>query len=200
MALVGDVESSIWRRSGRQQPWRLLRGDAIPIRSVCFSPSGDEMILARTRDVECWSLTDRGGGPSLRWARNVSPDLYGHVAISTDGEDVVAFVLDKSNESTIVTTPSLQRLDRSGSGHRVIREIQETTSCCFSPDGSWFAGIDGYTVVLEPLRLGGHSCRLEPADRKPLTALAFSPDGHTLAVAAQDGKVRLWPWRRLLDA
>lgn len=33
-----------------------------------------------------------------------------------------------------------------------------------------------------------------------VTALAFTPDGEMLATAGADGLIRLWPWRRLLDA
>jgi hypothetical protein len=35
--------------------------------------------------------------------------------------------------------------------------------------------------------------------RHRVTALAFSPDLTTLAVATQDGAIRLWPWRQLLE-
>jgi hypothetical protein len=39
-----------------------------------------------------------------------------------------------------------------------------------------------------------------PHDRSArVHAVAFSPDGQTLAVASQ-GTLRLWPWRRLLEA
>jgi len=33
-----------------------------------------------------------------------------------------------------------------------------------------------------------------------VSALAFSPDGQTLAVTSQNGTLRIWPWRQLLEA
>src|SRR5262249_18491802 len=35
--------------------------------------------------------------------------------------------------------------------------------------------------------------------RLGMTALAFSPDVSTFALATQDGVIRLWPWRQLLE-
>jgi hypothetical protein len=54
--------------------------------------------------------------------------------------------------------------------------------------------------VLESVRHESRGCRLESSPRQVLSALAFSPDGETLATADAVGTVRLWPWKRLLEA
>jgi WD40 repeat protein len=82
-----------------------------------------------------------------------------------------------------------------------MREIDGWLSCPrFSPDSWWVAGLSDSSIVLEPLQEHDTECRLDYAPRQAPSALAFSPDGHTLAVAAANGTIRLWPWRRLLVA
>jgi WD40 repeat protein len=69
----------------------------------------------------------------------------------------------------------------------------------FSPDCQVAAGCGGAVVTL--LKTGGWCVTsLDWDGVEPLTCLAFSPDGQTLATGGQLGTVKLWPWRRLLDA
>src|SRR5262249_54463473 len=70
----------------------------------------------------------------------------------------------------------------------------------FSPNLEWLAGPDGPAVVLEDVRAPDRTYRLECGRPQGLQTLAFSPDGQTLATGDAEGVVKLWPWRKLVDA
>jgi hypothetical protein len=55
-------------------------------------------------------------------------------------------------------------------------------------------------VVIENVRDESVWRLVESGWRRKLTALAFSPDGAALATADEEGRVKLLPWRRLVDA
>jgi WD40 repeat protein len=201
MVLAGEQATQLWGRPSRHDRWRVLRSDSITTRGACFAPGGAEMVLARDLELECWGLDHPSTAPTLRWVRGSSMNLYRAVAFTAHGEWLATFTFDRDARPARPDIGFLRLLDRSGGGPHVVREMRQALHCpSFSPAGLWFAGLDGFSVVLEPMAALGHGYRLEPASRQPLTALAFAPDDHTLAVGAQDGTVRLWPWRRLLVA
>jgi WD40 repeat protein len=96
--------------------------------------------------------------------------------------------------------PGGWRLRASDGGTLWSSDIGSGLSCLRqSHDGECLAGLAGTSLSLFPQDSRHGEVRLDFAGPN-LTALAFSPDGQTLAVAAADGTVRLWPWRRLLAA
>ncbi len=71
----------------------------------------------------------------------------------------------------------------------------------FSPDGAVVAsaGSEDETVRLWDAATGTERA-VWAWHRDRIFSVAFSPDGHWLASGGEDGTVRLWPWRALLEA
>jgi WD40 repeat protein len=70
----------------------------------------------------------------------------------------------------------------------------------FSLDASWLAGVQGTSVLVQVVPEARHATALEWDPCEPLSCVVFSPDGQTLATGGERGTIKLWPWRRLLDA
>lgn len=61
-----------------------------------------------------------------------------------------------------------------------------------SSDRTKVAAFTGYSIRIRPLGELGKLTEL-PAPRSRIISLAFSPDGHRLAVAEKDGTMQIWP-------
>ena len=150
-----------------------------PVRIVAFSPDSKLVVCSTYNKIYLWDAHWR----QLRFEREISAQC---LDISPDGETLVvggqavAFLSLPDGEQQAVLK-----------GH-----VGGTTAVAFSPDGTMLAsgGIDGLVRVgrLDSRRL---VCQLEhPA---PVRALAFSPDGETIATISwgsdeQPRQTRLW--------
>lgn len=166
---------------------QVLRGHKGHVFSVSFSPDGRLLASAGygDRTVRLWSLRE---GAELR---------------RFDGEP------EQLQPATIVAfSPDGKRLAW-GAGSRWLRiwdvaewkEIaavrstgQETAALVFSPDGSRIAtsGIIDVEPVLRNGSTGQYLAVLRPGHDESVLALAFAPDGRTLASGADDGSVIVW--------
>ena len=181
--------------AGRDDPVRLLdtetgeqkgeiTGHLRAISGVAFSPNGRFIASRADWKIRLWDAYTGERSRTLFEGR-----AYGsNVVFSPDGGTIVCgnfreiHVWNANTGKLVLTLTGLP-----GSIHTVAH----------SPDGKLIAGVDDSkkpAVGLWDVRTGELS-HLISWDNKQLTSLAFSMDGHTLAVASKDGSVTLWDSR-----
>ncbi|MFV2068559.1 MAG: WD40 repeat domain-containing protein, partial [Pirellulales bacterium] len=109
-----------------------------------------------------------------------------------DEINVIAFSPDGTTLATATRWGNRLGLWDVATGKRLEQfEADDCDSLAFSPDGELLAYCDGRDVVLwntrtrtQIKRLVGHSLTVN--------ALAFAPDGYTLATAGEDRKIKFW--------
>jgi WD40 repeat protein/tRNA A-37 threonylcarbamoyl transferase component Bud32 len=219
-AAGGDGSVRLWEVPGGQER-RCLRGHRGPVQAVAFRPDGRRLASAGQDGVtRVWEeatgrevlVLDGHGGPVHAVA--FSPDgqhlatagkdgvtrvweeatgrevlaLDGHggpvhaVAFSPDGRHLATAGQDEAVRVWDAATGELTRTMR---GH-----VGAVRGLAYSPKGQLASVGDDKAVRLwdpagqELLALRGHT--------EPLRAVAFSPDGHRLASASDDGTIKVW--------
>ena len=170
---------------------RLLTGHTGPVRAVAFAPNGD-------------LITAGVDGKMIRWDTNTvqaryDPDLYRiagppliSLAISPNG--IFAVVGDSRGWISVRETSSGSALDTAP--HSRNKKIQ---ALAFKSDGRMlFSASQDKTIKFWEVQSGGslrEGVSVPCGNGDPeegCTALAFMSDGHTLAVAGENGEVRLF--------
>jgi WD40 repeat protein/serine/threonine protein kinase len=211
ISLDGNRLLAVGRKPGsnRAQPddalhiWELATGKlqhrfplpATPPLRVCFSRQVTQLATAGSDGVI--RLFDTGTGEEIRHFAGLS-EPYG-VAFSADGQRLAGSAGERITVWEATTGRQLLTLKGHTAG---------VTSIAFSPDGRRLASAAHDNTVRiwegktgqELLALGEHR---EPGqapggDFPSLDGwflLAFSPDGHSLALASTDGTIRIWDAR-----
>jgi WD40 repeat protein len=172
-----------------------LKGHAGPVTSVCFSPDGKTLASAsQDATIKLWDVPT---GKELATRRG-HKGAVSSVCFSPDGRTLASAGEDRTVKLWDARTgPAFATL----TGH------DQPVSCvCFSPDGLKLVSADGTadrrqrqaggTVKLWDVWTGQAAATLPgaafPGGRHdPVTAVCFSPDGKTLAVAHSDGSIEL---------
>ncbi|NLY02413.1 MAG: WD40 repeat domain-containing protein [Rhodopirellula sp.] len=165
----------------------VLRGHAKPVRGVAFSPDGHRIATCATDGIRLWSVA---AGCEI-WSRPEEPGL--RVVFSADGR----WVVSAEKEIRIYSAETGEVLSVFA-GHK-----EFVNSLAISPDKTRIASGSGGSGEYGFVGDGDSRLRIwelstgewaSYRDWNPMTAvyaLAFSPDGHQLAIGSSDGIVRL---------
>jgi WD40 repeat protein len=193
-----DGRTLAWRGGGNIYIWDLTTGNELGqlaghpggTTHIAFDRGGRTLVSGgRDQTVRLWDvgtgreLRRMAGGEMEFTSMDLRPSPGGRVLIdlSMDGKHGRWSVREVATGREIA-------LLRGWPGERLT----------VSPDGKTFAQWDDEkgTVVLKETATGGTLGELPTGHRGRATALAFSPDGKTLATGGADTTVLVWDWER----
>jgi WD40 repeat protein/tRNA A-37 threonylcarbamoyl transferase component Bud32 len=216
----GDGSVRLWEvPSGREK--RCLRGHRGPVQAVTFRPDGRRLASAGQDGVtrvwdaatgrEVLALDGHGGpvhalafGPDGRHLATAGEDGVTRVWEGATGREVLALAGHGRPVHAVAFSPDARQLATAGQDEAIrvwdaaTGELTQTMrghagavrGLAYNPKGQLASVGDDKAVRLwdrvgqELLALRGHT--------EPIRTVAFSPDGHRLASASDDGTIKVW--------
>lgn len=174
----------LWDAASGQEV-RQLQGQKGEVLSLAFSSQGNLLAVGDTQDVHIWEVVTG----KLRHRLEGNTGRVESVAFAPDGKTVAGSGM------------GIRATDRGTVVHEAPARTPYATALLFSRDGQFLITLGASLLVWETAtgktveRLSGLKL---PATRTSLRehCVARSPDGQSLAIAGQDGLIRLWDWAR----
>jgi hypothetical protein len=189
LAVGANHSLEIWGRPESGLPWLPIYERQVNVYSAAFNARGNRLAVGLSAAVKVFGIIEHAGYPHLCQKRSMSWTPRA-ITFSGDGKRV-AFVQQETPHQVVYW----QIDDNLDSSTHLLHRPSDIYA--ISPDTKWLAGIKANSIEIENVRDEDRWFLL--LGQRPFTALAFSPDGHTLATADRDGSVKLWPWRRLIE-
>lgn len=181
----GEYLATACIASGSVSVWNLNTGKRIREHPggrngyLAFSPDGKQLAAAFQYNFGLWDTTFGKPIPTLTMN---SPGIHSCVAFSPDGQRIVG---GEFQHLTIWQREPFGIVDR------LYGLIGTATHVCYSSDGYFISGISGKHLCVWDLRLGRIVWE-ELLENRHFQSACFSPDGRTLAAAANTASVRFY--------
>jgi WD40 repeat protein len=194
LLVAGDQNgvAAIWDQGKTRSPGVLVRVQAHgPINSLSFDPKAGVLVTAdASATTTLWNVTPPGAPSPL--ATLAVPDGRARAtAFSTDGRTLIA-----AGSAAMANTWNITRPSRPVRGADLALSYDRVRAVAFTPDRRTVAAVNADSGIL---RMSGTSpsapktnVTVLPNQVMGTNALAFSPDGRTLAVVADAATLMLW--------
>jgi WD40 repeat protein len=219
---AGQGQEVVLRAAADGRAWASFRVDAPLVKSLAFTPDGDVLAAGCVDgSVVLWETAARRARATLRGHAGIvnglafSPDGRSLATAGNDGTlcvwDVATCRLrssargasairsvDFSPDGLTIATCGIRVLLWDASAGCTTRTVLDQVGGCYSgldysPDGRWLAATSPMRRTITVWDLANPGRRATVQGRVGAGfALAFAPDGRTLASGGEDGMIELW--------
>jgi WD40 repeat protein len=171
-----------------------LKGHSSEVTSIAFAPDGKALASRDAKGIKVWDL--ESGKPTAEFPWKNSD--FGSVVYSPDGLTIAFEGLANAAVWSLgagETVPSLIPVPP-----LKLSNLKRGSGLAYSPDGKFLAmggshGEEDGSVTLWKLSTSGLKAVTGselPSVKRPISHVAFSPDGRTIGSGSMDGKMILW--------